>query len=44
VLKRATVATICCVSAAGCFAPPVVNTEWQEHVKAYNVGHRQVFV
>jgi hypothetical protein len=32
---------VCCVAAAGCCAPPVVNAERQEHAKTQNVGHRQ---
>jgi len=34
-VKRATIttATVGCVSAAGCCAPPTVNTKRQEHVK-----------
>jgi len=44
-VKRATVstATVSCVSAAGRFAPAIVNTEQHKLMKAKNVGHRQDF-
>jgi len=32
------------VIAAGCRAPPMVNTERLEHVKTSNVGHGQDFI